>query len=409
MKDRGTDIMSIDTDVIIIGAGPAGISAAVKLEELDVDYLLFDRDLNPGENKPCAGFIPQSTIDKFSIPHIDDQHEIKEVRIQFSGRKLSTIKFDRTLGVNVSRGALGKTLLDMTSAKNYHNFGFPVTNVETNSAFCKISGRENGKEQSFRSKLIIDASGANPVTQRFVPIRPRIPNTSMGYGLQYHIKVEEKLTNSNTFLYGSKYSPSGYTWIFPRGRTAVVGTGGLVSRVRSNKRKTHEYLDYLLNEVEPFSSELSKGKIVKKDSALMPLCGVVTPSYGKRIMLAGDAAGHCSPISGEGIHYSMMGGISAAQTAAHCIRKNEYYDGTISRYERRWNKEIGSDLKWGYWLQRRLMKPSSGKSSGWSSSGFTNSEKSLRIIVEMLMGEKSVRKSILAIVPAYLKSKIMVR
>jgi len=409
MRDKCTDIMSIDTDVIVIGAGPAGIAAAIKLEELDVEYLLFDRNLNPGEHKPCAGFIPQSTIDKFSIPHIVDQHEINEVRIQFSGRELSTIKFDRPLGVNVSRGALGKALLDMTSAKNYHYFEFKVTNVETNSAFCKISGRQNGKEQSFRSKLIIDASGANPVTQRFVPIRPRIPNTSMGYGLQYHIEVEEKLTHSNTFLYGSKYSPSGYTWIFPRGRTAVIGTGGLVSRVRSNKRKTHEYLDYLLKDVEPFSSELSKGTIIKKESALMPLCGIMQPSLGKRIMLAGDAAGHCSPISGEGIHYSMMGGICAAKTAVQCINKNQFTEDMLYKYERSWIKEIGSDLKWGYWLQRRLMKPSSGKSSGWSSSGFTNSEKSLRVIAEMLMGEKSVRKSILAIVPAYLKSKIMVR
>ena len=55
----------VDVDVIVIGAGPAGLSAARKLAELDVDYLLFDRDLNPGENKPCAGFIPISSIREF--------------------------------------------------------------------------------------------------------------------------------------------------------------------------------------------------------------------------------------------------------------------------------------------------------------------------------------------------------
>jgi flavin-dependent dehydrogenase len=125
-------------------------------------------------------------------------------------------------------------------------------------------------------------------------------------------------------------------------------------------------------------------------------------------MLVGDAAGHCSPISGEGIHYSMMGGISAAETAAHCIRKSEFHDGMLSRYERSWTKQIGSDLKWGYWLQRRLMKPSTSTStsSGWSSSGFIDSDKSLRIIAEMLMGDRSVKRSILAIAPGYLKGKI---
>lgn len=398
--------MSFDTDVVIIGAGPAGILAAIKLEELGVDYLLFDRDLNPGEEKPCAGFIPMSTINKLSIPRIDDQHEINEARLQFSGRDLSTVKFDKPLGINVSRGALGKTLLGMTSAKDSLILGAKISKVETTSAQSKITVRQDGKEQRYISKLIIDASGANPVSQRFQTLRPRIPNNAMGYGLQYHIEVKKELGHSNTFLYGSQYSPSGYTWIFPRGKTAVIGTGGLVSRVRNNSRKTHEYLDYLLSDVEPFSSELADGVIVKKESALMPLCGVILPSHGKRILLAGDAAGHCSPISGEGIHYSMVGGIHAAQTAARCIRKNKFSDRMLSKYEISWTREIGADLKWGHWLQKRLMKPGSSGTSGWSKSGFIDSEKSLRIIAEMLMGEKSVIRSILAIAPGYLKAKI---
>ena len=62
--------MNMDTDVIIIGAGPAGISAAIKLEESGIDYLLFDRDLNPGEEKPCAGYIPISTINTFWLVFI---------------------------------------------------------------------------------------------------------------------------------------------------------------------------------------------------------------------------------------------------------------------------------------------------------------------------------------------------
>jgi len=104
----------------------------------------------------------------------------------------------------------------------------------------------------------------------------------------------------------------------------------------------------------------------------------------------------------------MVGGLVAAQTAARCIRKNKFSDRELSNYEINWTRKIGADLKWGFWLQRKLMKPGteSGKSSGWSSSGFIDSQKSQRIIAKMLMGEKSVIKSILAIAPSYLKSKI---
>jgi flavin-dependent dehydrogenase len=295
--------------------------------------------------------------------------------MKFPGKDLVTIKFDRLLGINVSRGALSKTLQSMIPQTRSIVLGSKVSKVETNSDSCNVTLREDGKVRTLTSKLIIDASGANPVSQRFTVIRPRIPNSRMGYGLQYHIEVDEVLDSSNVFLYGNKYSPSGYSWIFPRGKIAVMGTGGLVRTVRKNKRRTHEYLDYILKEVEPFRSELSKGVIIKKDSALMPLSGVITPSFGQRILLAGDAAGHCSPISGE--------------------------------YEKNWTEQIGSDLKWGFWLQRKLMRPGSGrKSAGWSGSGFIDSQKSQRIIAEMLMCEKSVIRSMLAIAPSYLKSKI---
>ena len=104
----------------------------------------------------------------------------------------------------------------------------------------------------------------------------------------------------------------------------------------------------------------------------------------------------------------MVGGFVAAQTAARCIRKNKFSDRALSNYEIKWTRKIGADLKWGFWLQRKLMRPGdgSGKSSGWSSSGFIDSQKSQRIIAEMLMGNKSVIRSILAMAPGYLKSKI---
>ncbi|TFG32010.1 NAD(P)/FAD-dependent oxidoreductase [Candidatus Thorarchaeota archaeon] len=399
--------MLVDTDVIIIGAGPAGLTAAKNLAKNNIEYILIDRDENPGEDKPCGGFIPASTLKVFSIPQIDGQYEIDSVRMKFPGKKLVRIPFENPLGVNVSRGELARALIQ--SIPDHDNkilFGTEVNRVETGSRSCTVSITSKGEFNSLTSKLVIDASGANPVSLRFIPIRERIPNTGMGYGLQYHIEMDGELDNSNTFLYGGKYSPSGYCWIFPRGHIIVVGTGGLVERVRKSDRKAHEYLDFVLEEVEPFSSELRGGRIVKKDSALMPLCGITKPSFGKRILLAGDAAGHCSPISGEGIHYSMVGGQKAATAAMQCIRKNDYTESMLARYEKQWISDIGSDLTWGLWLQRKLMRPGSERTSGWSSSGFIDSEKSQKIIAEMLAGRRSVRSAILAVAPSYLSSRL---
>jgi len=403
-------MMSVHTDVVIIGAGPAGLTAARNLAESDIEYLLIDRSEKPGEAKPCGGFIPSTTLRKFSIPMIEKQHQIDTARILFPGKELVSIRFDKSLGINVSRGSLAKALLNTIPDFETHSLlGTSVERIETDDESCRVTVMKEGNETILESRLIIDASGANPVSQRFIQLRERISNSQMGYGLQYHIKVDQELDSSNTFLYGNKFSPGGYCWIFPRGNIAVVGTGGLVKNVRENEQRTHEYLDNLLKEVEPFKGELAGGSIIKKDSALMPLCGVMRPSFGKRILLAGDAAGHCSPISGEGIHYSMVGGQCAAKTATDCVRESNFTDTMLSSYEKRWIREIGSDLKWGLWLQRKLMRPGRGRTGGWSSSGFIDSSKSQKIIAEMLMGQRSVRSAILAVAPSYLKSKIVKR
>jgi digeranylgeranylglycerophospholipid reductase len=399
--------MPIDVDVIIIGAGPAGLIAARELANCGIEYTLLDRADKPGVKKPCGGFVPLSTVKQFSIPNIAIHQKIDTIRMKFPRRELVSIQFDAPLGINIQRGDLAEALLTQIPQVNDHlRVSTSVERIEVGKESCRVAVRRHDDTYVLESRLVIDASGTNAVSQRFVPLRERISNEQMGYGLQYHIQLSGKQSSANTFLYGHEFSPGGYCWIFPRGDITVIGTGGLVKRVRENDKRTHEYLDYLLKEVEPFRGEFANGKIIKKDSALMPLCGIVKPSYGSRILLAGDAAGHCSPISGEGIHYAMVSGQCAARNAIQCLKEMDFTDRMLSNYEKNWSHLIGSDLRWGFWLQHRLLQPD-GKGTGeWSNSGFIDSAKSQKIIAEMLSGQRSVRSAILAAAPRYLKAKL---
>jgi flavin-dependent dehydrogenase len=227
----------------------------------------------------------------------------------------------------------------------------------------------------------------------------------MGYGVQYQMRLpkdSEPLEGTNDFLYGSEYSPRGYAWLFPRGREVAVGTGGLISRVRESKKRAVEFLDFLMNQVEPISTMLEDAVIVRREAALMPLAGIVVPSYSDRVMLAGDAAGHCSPITGEGIHYSMIAGKLAAMTAIESIAKADTTSKALAVYESRWRNAFGSDLKWGHWLQRRFLEGGSGSLGP----KLLGSEKSRRIIAEMLLGVRSVRSAIVRMIPGYVLSRI---
>ena len=397
--------MTVDTDVLIIGAGPAGLTAARKLTELDVEYTLITREDKPGAYKACGGYIPARALEEFGLSKIPGAQYVKTIRMKFPQLGMKRVDFDEPVGVSASRGDLGAALLKRISCEAERIWlNTECGQIESRRDLCKVQYTKDNEIGSLSTNLVIDASGVNPVSLRFAPIRTRPTNSQMGYALQYQLRTKKPLEVTNDFYYGSEFSPRGYAWSFSRGNEAAVGTGGLVNRVRESEKKTLSYLDSLITTTDPLSSELKSAgfRVIRREAALMPLAGIVTPSFGKRIMLAGDAACHCSPITGEGIHYSMLGGQKAAEVAAKCVQKNDFSEKELIRYERLWTRSFGSDLKWGLWLQKRFLE--SGSSS--MGSTFLNSEKSTRVIAEMLAGQRSVRSAILAAAPGYLVTKL---
>ena len=397
--------MTTDTSVIIIGAGPAGLIAARRLEELNVSYLLLSRESTPGIDKACGGYIPRRAIEEFDLEDIPGAYPIESMRMKFPGLEVKEVSFENPVGVNASRENLGRMLLSSVPQGTGEIWLDTECNwIEVSKDSCTIQYTKENVRESISCQILIDASGSNPASQRTSIVRKRPSNDQLGYAVQYQMKCKESLLGTNDFFYGSEFSPRGYAWNFPRDRETVVGTGGLVNKVRESERRAFDYLDHLINDVDPISRELETAgaEIVKKEAALIPLAGIVSPSYGNRILLAGDAACHCSPISGEGIHYSMVGGFKAAETAARCLKNGNFSNKALGHYEQEWTKAFGSDLKWGRWLQKRFLE--SGSSS--MGSTFLNSEKSTRVIAEMLMGIRSVKSAILAAAPRYLVSKL---
>jgi digeranylgeranylglycerophospholipid reductase len=367
---------NVDTPVVIIGAGPAGLTAARVLTELDIEYMLLSREKVPGENKACAGFVPSDALRDFDIGSFLGAHPVTTVRMKFPAGS-GEIRLQTEVG-----------------------------RVSVKQSGCEMTLHKQGQSENLTSEIVIDASGVNPVSLKTVRLRERLPDHLMGYTAQYQMRRPSSmgsLKGMNDFYYGSDFSASGYAWVFPRGHDIAVGTGGLLRSFKDKKKPMFDYLDHLVSHDDSAKVTLENAEVVKRESALVPLAGVVQPSFTDRLMLAGDAAGHCCPITGEGIHYSMIAGKKAAQTAAKAVKKRNYSVGVLSKYEKDWIKAIGSNLKWGLWLQQRMI----GSGFGGFGASLLGSDKSRKLIAEMLVGARSVRATLLAAAPTYMVKKLL--
>ena len=396
------------TRVVVIGAGPAGLSAAKCLNHEDIDSVLLARESSPGESKACGGFVPTRCFEEFGFRDFAGCHPIKGVRMKLPGQGAYVVELDGIVGYNASRENLGIALREWAGQGSCNiRMDTDVGSVKRNHTGCTVTCHHGQEDYVLTCDMVIDASGASPVTSKAELVRPRLLDDRMGYAVQYQMVLPPSSgyqEHVNTFLYGSEYSPGGYAWVFPRSVEVVVGTGGFVSRTKEKPGELYAYLDHIMTTVEPFDRMFVGAQLAKREAALLPLAGVLRPSYTDRVLLAGDAAGHCSPITGEGIYYSMLGGREAGTIAAKAMRRNDFSAAVLAEYEARWVRAIASDLKWGLWLQKRFTKPGSGVSK----SGFLSSEKSRRIVAEMLVGRKSVRQAILSVAPGYLRSRVAV-
>jgi flavin-dependent dehydrogenase len=138
------------------------------------------------------------------------------------------------------------------------------------------------------------------------------------------------------------------------------------------------------------------------ERALVPLTYQLG-SYGDGVLLAGDAAGHCSAITGEGIHYALRAGRIAGQVGADGLAHNDVTAHRLQGYENQWRRQFGGDLKWGLRLRKLFL---SGMSSQSVSKGIAADTRFLKLAADLIIGYRPYRDTIVRALPFYLWSRI---
>ena len=337
-------------DVIVVGAGPAGSTAAKFLSEKGINVLLIDKEKFP-RDKPCGGGLPIKVLKRFD--YIEKNNLIESVcyggYVYSSSLKyIAEVKKDDPLIAMVLREKFdhGLVKLAVDSGTNFIE-GKKVEDVKITDNNVKVV-LDDGT--NLESEVIIGADGVWSTVAEKSGLSQPPRNTGVSLYNEYPIDIKTMNQHFTEKRYGHLHLKVlgivGYGWVFPKDKHLNIGVG--VVNLKTNTSKDKKNLKQIYKD---YFQLLKDNKIIPKNLEIGRIKGAALPNrplektYTNRVILCGDAAGLINPLTGEGIDYSMYSGKIAATVIAEALEKGDTQEKMLSKYERLWKKDFGKDIK----------------------------------------------------------------
>ena len=340
----------LNFDVVVVGGGPAGSSAAHMAAKNGCTVALIEKEKEIAQTVRTSGVTWISDIKKFGIPE-ECYNPIK--KFSFCSPKNS---------VKISGEIAKAAVLDVRKtyrflanrAKTSGSELFTSTNVtevlKDDTGKCTgVIAKSDGKQIQFNSKVVIDASGFVSVIAKELGYVTQWKK--FGAGAEFEVKTE-KLEHDNWWLMvGQEYSPAGYAWIFPTSKdTARIGVG--IGKPDSDVDPTVRLNELLEKKLGPIK-DLGNIEKIEFHYGLIPNDGVSRKTVYDNLILVGDSAGQANPLVLEGIRYAIRFGEVAGRVAADAIRNDNVNETALMAYEKEWKRAIESKINSAGKVQNR--------------------------------------------------------
>ena len=360
--------------VIVVGAGPAGATAARTLARAGVTVRLLDRSKFP-RNKPCGGGISLRVLKRF--PYLERElsriatHTVSRLYLEGPGGESTVIESDSPAAMMVRRVEFDALLVDLAREAGAELVGgVDVVRASTSASGVTLESRDG---RTFEAPVVIAADGVHSVIARRLGLNPGWPASKVALDMMEETPREQLRDIDPSTLWvsyghtptdnangrgaksrnGSKGADEGYAYIFPKRDHVNVGIGYVLDHYRHAidvppYDLQRELVDHLRNR------GVMEGQSVRENFTpfIIPVGGPLREPGRGRVLLAGDAGGFVNGVTAEGIYYAMVSGDLAARailsTPGTAIRSlARRYRGLIRR-------EIGAELRDSVFIQRYL-------------------------------------------------------
>ncbi len=372
-----------DYQVVVIGAGPAGLSASQKLAQSGISVLCLDKKQELGAPKRCAegigggwfkrlGLKPKPsfiTSDIYGVSLVAPSGKTLEIRFpEISGHVIERKIFEKELAAKAAKDG----------AKIFARHSVEKATRENGKIKLLVESFDETKE--ITCDAIISAEGIESKIPRQLGVNTVHKLINVDSGFQYEMaNIDFENPDLINMFFGNDIAPRGYTWIFPKSEGTAnvgIGIGG------NNTHLAKKYLDKFVQS----HPGLKDGSIIEVNSGVVPVGGFMDDMTADNMIVVGDAAHQVDPIHGGGIGLAIESARLAADHLIECINSNDLSHKALSGYNAKWYEQRGNELmkrvKW-----RHVFENLDDKHFNEMAKAFTGKE-----ILDLVDGKLDIKK-----------------